>query len=361
VADKEEKMSNVRHGIKRLGWLFGILGIWAILPSLGQDFSLGTLTVARGEMKSGFLVVPEKDGIGSSIPLTIIHGAKKGKVLALVAGVHGSEYPPVLALYRLKDMLNPSQVSGTLILVHIANLPSFQRRTIYFNPFDWKNLNRVFPGDPKGTLSQRTAYVLTESVIQRCDALVDMHCGDANEALIPYSYWMISGRKGFDAQTREMALAFGLHHIIIDTTRTKDPADSKYLGNTALLRGKPAITTESGLLGRTDEESIARNVRGALNVMKHFGMIAGKPETAADTIWVDQFEVVNSDRDGLFYPKVEMGASVSAGETVGILQDYLGQTKEEVKAPFAGIILYVIGTPPANKGEPLFEVGRIKK
>jgi len=323
--------------------------------------TIGPLTVQRGEAKSGFIPVPEKDGVGTVIPVTVIHGGKKGKILALVAGTHGYEYPPILALYRLKNMIDPGRLSGTLVLVHIANMPSFQKRTIYYNPDDWKNLNRVFPGTPQGTLSQRMAYVLTENIVKTCDALIDLHCGDGNEALIPYSYWMISDNKTLDGQTREMALAFGLRHIIMDTTRTKDPADSKYLGNTAILRGKPAITTESGFLGRTDEDDIVRNIKGIQNVMRLFKMIEGKPEFAGDPVWIDKYEVVNSKSDGLFYPKVGMGATVSEGQTVGLVQDYFGAVKEDVKAPFAGIILYIIGTPPTNNGEPLFEVGRIKK
>ncbi len=337
-----------------------LLGAAASLAA--QDvMTFGPLKVKAGEKVSGVLPVPEKDGVGTSIPVTIIRGTKKGTTLALTAGVHGAEYPPVLALYRLKDMVDPKTLSGTLVLVHVANLPSFQRRTVYFNPFDGKNLNRVFPGDPNGTLSQRMAYVLTEEVIKKCDALIDMHCGDSNEALMPYSYWMISPREDLNARTKEMALAFGLRHIIIDTTRGPDPADSKYLGNTALTRGKPAITTEAGLLGRTDEESIAKNVQGALNVMKLFKMIEGKLPVLADPVWIDKYEVVNSGFDGLFYPKVEMSTMVAEGQTVGVVKDYAGVVKEEIKAPFAGIILYIIGTPPANKGEPLFEVGRIKK
>ncbi len=70
-----------------------------------------------------------------------------------MAGVHGYEYPPILALYRLKEMIDPQSLSGTLILVHIAHLPAFQKRIIYYNPDDWKNLNRVFPGDPQGTIT----------------------------------------------------------------------------------------------------------------------------------------------------------------------------------------------------------------
>jgi len=323
-------------------------------------FVMGGLRALPGEAVSGYLEVPERDGVGTRIPVTIIHGKTKGIVLALVAGVHGYEYPPILALYRLKEMIDPAALKGTLVLVHIANLPSFQRRTIYYNPFDWKNLNRVFPGDPNGTLSQRIARVLNDEVIRKSDYVVDMHCGDGNEALIPYTYWMISGDKGLNEATKKMAQAFGIPTIIIDQERTKDPADSKYFGNTAILQGKAAITTEAGFLGGTDEKSIAMNIKGSLSVMRYLKMIAGEPEPSAEPIWIDKYEVLSSNWDGLFYPLVEMGHYVAKGQKVGYIKDLLGNLKEEMRAPFAGIILYIIGTPPAVKGEPLFEVGRVQ-
>ena len=342
--------------------------VLAVLIGLGlaaaveaQEFAVGPVKARRGNTESGYLPVPEKDGLSTLIPVTVIRGSNPGKVLALVAGTHGAEYPPIHALYRLRDRIDPFRLSGTLILVHIANLPSFQKRTVYFNPFDFKNLNRVFPGDPNGTLSQRMAHVLTEEVVGKCDALIDMHCGDANEALIPYTYWMLGETKTMDDQTREMALAFGIPHIIIDTGRTKDVRDSKYLGNTAILRGKPAITTEAGYLGRSDEADILKNLYGAESVMRLFKMIDGTPVTAKDPVWIDKYEVVNSRFDGLFYPRVKMGAMVGEGEIVGAVRDYLGNLKEDMKAPFAGLILYILGTPPANTGEPLYEVGRVKK
>ena len=327
----------------------------------GEDFTIGGARVKSGSAASGYLAVPAKDGAGTEIPYTVIHGAKRGPVLALVAGVHAYEYPPILSLYRLKDMIDPKALTGTVLMVHIANLPSFKKRTIYYGPDDWKNLNRVFPGDIAGTMSQRVAAVLNDEVVKRADVLLDMHCGDGNEALIPYTYWMISGEKKLDAKTRELALAFGIPHIIIDESRTKDPKDSKYLGNTAILQGKPAITTEAGFLGRTDEESVARNVRGVLGVMRHLGMIAGRPEPATDPVWIDKYEVVYSKHDGLFAPRVEMGYYVKEGQVVGTITDYLGAWQEDVKAPFTGILLYVIGTPPCNAGEPLFEVGRVRE
>jgi predicted deacylase len=326
-----------------------------------EAFSIGSMRVPPGTRASGFLEVPEKDGVGTSVPLTVIHGVREGKVLALVAGVHGYEYPPILALYRLKDCLDPKNLSGTVILVHIANLPSFQKRTIYYSPVDWKNLNRVFPGSPEGTLSQRLASVLTEEVIRKCDCLIDLHCGDGNEALIPYSYWMISGDQKMDATTKQMCLAFGIRYIIIDESKAKDLSDSRYLGNTAVLLGKPAITTESGYLGKTDEESVSRNVSGTLNVMRLFKMIEGNPDLAVDPVWIDRYEVVYSKTDGLFYPQIKMGYYVLKGQSVGYVVNYLGEAREEVRAPFSGIIMYIINTPPTSRGEPLFEVGRVRQ
>jgi predicted deacylase len=338
---------------------------WGLGPCLQgsgerEPFSLGATKVAPGASASGFLQVPERDGIGTSIPFTVIHGAKKGKTLALVAGIHGYEYPPILALYRLKNAIDPKDLAGTVIFVHIANLPSFQKRVIYYNPSDWKNLNRVFPGSPEGTLSQRIAFILMEDVIKKCDYLIDLHCGDGNEALIPYTYWMISGDERMDEVTKNMCLAFGIKYIVIDETKIKDLADSKYLGNTAVLLGKPAITTESGYLGKTDEESISRNVNGILSVMRLFKMIEGNPDLTTDPVWIDRYEVVYSKTDGLFFPQIKMGYYVKKGQKVGIVTDYLGNLKEELLAPFSGIMLYIINTPPTSSGEPLFEVGRVK-
>ena len=322
-------------------------------------FEINGKKVPPGEMMSFKVKVEVEEDNNCFIPVTVINGRHKGKVLALAAGVHGFEYPPILALYRLKDKIDPDDLSGTLILIYIANLPGFQKRIIYYNPYDWKNLNRVFPGDPKGTQAERIAYVLIEEIVKKCDCLIDLHCGDGNEALIPYTYWMISEDEELNKITKQMALAFGIKHIIIDDSRIKDLKQSKYLGNTALLLSKPAITTESGYLGNIDEESTVRNVHGILNVMKLFKMIAGEPDMPESAVWIDKYEVVYSEYDGLFYPLTEMGYYVKKGEPIGYITDYFGKKLKTYTAPFTGILLYIIYTPPANTGEPLFEVGRV--
>lgn len=338
-----------------------LLGGVATASASGGDFQVGSLVVKPGETASGYLDVPKMGDEGTVIPITVIHGANPGPVLACVAGVHGFEYPPILALYRLKGQVDPRALSGTLLLVHIANVPSFAKRTIYYNPYDWKNLNRVFPGKLNGTLSERMAYVLNEEVIGRCDDLIDLHGGDGNEALMPYTYWMVGTDAQLNAKSRELALAFGLQHIIIDATRGQVLADSKYLANTAILRGKPAITTETGALGRTDEDYVRMVERGVTGVMRHLGMIEGRAEPVRVPVWIDKYEVLNSGSTGLFTPLVKMGDSVAAGQKVGFVNDYLGRHAEDVTVPFDGLVLYIIATPPISQGEPVIEIGHLKK
>ncbi len=171
-------------------------------------FTVGDITARAGEMASGMIPVPAAADVGTEIPVTVIHGAKPGPVLALVAGVHGYEYPPVLALLELRSWIDPQQLSGTVIMVHVANMPSFLERTIYYSPIDGKNLNRVYPGKKDGTTSERIALAITKEVIEKCDYLLDLHCGDGNEDLRHYVYMPVTGDEKMNRATREIALRF---------------------------------------------------------------------------------------------------------------------------------------------------------
>src|SRR5512136_1980015 len=132
-------------------------------PALAQGpFTVGPVTAQPGTIVSGTLDVPARAGdAGTTIPISVAQGTRPGPVLALTAGVHGMEYPPVLALQRLRATLDARDLAGTIIMVHVANMPSFLGRTIYYSPIDGKNLNRVFPGKPDGTISERIADVIT--------------------------------------------------------------------------------------------------------------------------------------------------------------------------------------------------------
>jgi uncharacterized protein len=323
-----------------------------------QPFSIGPVTAPPGATASGTLTVAARPGDeGTTIPISIVHGTTPGPVLALMAGVHGQEYTPVLALQRLLKTLDAKTLAGTVILVHVANMPSYLARTIYYSPVDGKNLNRVFPGRADGTLSERIALVLTRDVIERATHVVDLHCGDGNESLRPYTYWITTGAPAVADAGRQMALAFGLDHIVVDRERPADPKASVYLSNTAITRGKPALTIESGGLARTDEESIAAIERGVAGLLTHLNMRADGPAPVAQAIWIERSEVLRSSGTGIFYPAVERGHTVAQGTLIGRVTDFHGRVLEDVRAPFAGEVLYVIGTPAISKGEPIAFIG----
>lgn len=323
----------------------------------GSPLSVGPVTARPGEAASGYLVVPDAADPGTRIPVTVVNGRAAGPVLALVAGTHGYEYTSIVALPRVRERLDPARMKGAVILVHLANPPAFFERRIYRN-VDGKNLNRVYPGKADGTQTERIASVLTREVIDKATHVVDMHCGDGNEALRPYSYWQVTGDAPLDAAGREMALAFGLDHVVIDRERPKDPQRSLYTSNTAVLRGKPAITVESGGLGATDEASVHAQEAGALSLIAHLGIQELPSVRVVKPVFLDRTEVVTAPATGVWRWAVEKAQPVTAGALLGRIHDPFGAVLAEVRAPFGGEVLYVVATPPVARGEPLAFIGQ---
>ncbi|HVQ32153.1 MAG TPA: M14 family metallopeptidase [Vicinamibacteria bacterium] len=330
----------------------------AATASAQSPLTVGSATARPGETASGVIAVPDGADPGAQVPVSVVNGVRPGPVLALVAGTHGYEYTSIVALPRVLAKLDAKKMAGAVILVHMANPPAFYERRIYRN-VDGKNLNRVYPGNVSGTQTERIAFALTRDVIDKATHLVDMHCGDGNESLWRYSYWQVTGDAKMDAAGKELALAFGLDHIVIDRERPKDLAHSLYTSNTAVLRGKPAITAESGGMGQTDEESVAAQEKGALSVIAQLGIQEFPSARVAKPLFIDRSEVVASPVTGVWRGTVEKMQTVAEGAILGQVRDPFGKVLAEVKAPFAGKVLYVVGTPPVSKGEPVAFVGHV--
>ena len=327
------------------------------LAAQQAPLTIGTITAGAGEVVSGYLEVPAGVDSGTRIPISVARGARPGPTLALIAGTHGSEVAPVLALQQVRQQLDAARLAGTVLLVHIANPPSFYGRTIYYSPVDGKNLNRMYPGRDQGTVSERIAAVITREIIERADFVVDMHAGDGNESLRPYSYWM---PLGVDARTdsisREMGMAFGHEIIVVDSMRSRDPRASIYTSNTAMTRGKPAITTENGWLGAPDAAMVERNVTGVFRLLRYFAMLPGQRQMSRPA-WVTRTEVLRSPGSGVWHAAVQRDQRVREGDLLGWLTDPFGGSRTEIRVPFAGRVLYVVGTPAMNQGEPVGMIG----
>jgi uncharacterized protein len=330
----------------------------ALLPAQ-NSFTVGTATAAPGQKATGMLEVPAGVDAATSIPVVVVRGAKPGPVLALVSGAHGTEYASIIALEKVIQSLDPAQVSGTVILLPLVNIASFEQKVPHVNPVDGKSMNRFYPGKQDGTQTERASYVITKQVVERCDYLVDYHGGDLDENLRPYAYWPKSGDAKHDAITRDMVLAFGLDHIIVWSDRPKDPAASRYLDNTANTRGKPAIAVEAGYSGTVESGDVALLANGTLSLMRYLKMLPGAPSTVEHPVWFGKIDTVASEQGGIFYPLVPRGSYVEAGMKIGYVTDFYGKTVYEAHAPAAGVVLYICGVPSMKKGDTVANIGEI--
>src|SRR6266487_5494137 len=265
-------------------------------------FTVGTVTATRGQKALGVLKVPAGSDGGYDMPVAVVHGARPGPVLAVASGAHGSEYASILAVQRLIETVNPADVSGTLILLPLINVPSFEKITPHVNPTDNKSMNRFYPGDPNGTQTDRASFVVTKEVVEQCDHLIDLHGGDLDENLRPYSYWTVTGNQKQDEASRAMVLAFGLDHIIVSADRPKDPNASRYLENTASTRGKPSFTAEAGRSGPVDTNDATLLAQGVQNVMAHLKMTKRAAPPVRNPVWVENIVTIAADQNGMFRP-----------------------------------------------------------
>ena len=146
--------------------------------------TLPAFKTGKPRVEQGY--VQPLDGI--DIPFTIIEGKAPGPVLIVTAGVHASEFCSIEAAVRLQQT-KPEDIKGTLVILPILNLQGFPKRSIYIMPEDGKNLNRQFPGRPDGTLSEKLAHWLVSAVFPHGDCYLDLHGGDLDESLMPFTIY----------------------------------------------------------------------------------------------------------------------------------------------------------------------------
>lgn len=347
-----------------------------------QALKIGTASAAAGEKAQGYLEVPggfgqKEQGYrqvpaesgtghvevppaydpGMNIPVVVVHGSKPGKTIALVSGAHGTEYSSIIAIEKLINILDPSQLTGNVILVPLINIASFEQKVPHVNPVDNKSMNRFYPGKIDGTQTDRALYVIAKEVVDHCDYLIDYHGGDLDESLRPYAYWGAVGNAEQDRISKDMVLAFGLDHIIIWSGRPTDPAASRYLDNTSSLRGKPSIVVEAGYSGVVESDDVALLVNGTLSTMRALKMLPGEPHYIENPVWLSQVVDVLADGPGIFYPLVKRGSYINQGMKIGYITDYFGKTISEPRAPVAGVVLHVNAVPSLKKGDNIADLG----
>ena len=321
--------------------------------------TVGDAVAAPGTRVYGKLHIPAGGDAALEIPVAVINGAKPGKTIAFVAGSHGTEYTSIVALTRLIEQIDPRTLSGTAIVAPLLNVASFEQMTVHVNPVDKKGMNASYPGSLTGTQSERALAAVSDQIVKPADVIVDLHGGDLDEDLRPYSYWTRTGDAAQDDASHALALVFSLDHIIVRDVDVTNPASTRSLSGYALAQRKVALVAEAGRSGTVLEADVQALVSGCLNVLGSLKMTTRPVKPIQKPVWVSAGSRVQADGAGMFFATARRDTVVAEGAVLGYTTDYVGRRTAEVRAPTAGLITFIRGVPSMWQGATLANVSPV--
>ncbi|WP_228394338.1 succinylglutamate desuccinylase/aspartoacylase family protein [Chryseobacterium glaciei] len=319
----------------------------------------------KGTFRKDTIFTIKNDSKETYLPITIIKGKEKGPVFSIVAGIHGYEYPPIIAVQELLNEIKPEQVKGTLIIVPIANVEAFQKRTPFINPLDNKNLNNAFPGSQNGTPTDQIANIITKEIISNSTIFLDIHGGDANEDLLPFVCYY--DRKDSPENTKlahNLSAQSQINYIVSYPYNLTSTEPAKYVFKQATQQGITALSIEAGKLGTVQKENVDMIKIAVYNMLESSGnYVKSKPKIKNERkpTFFDRQDYIKVPESGIFYSELKSGDKVTKNQILGYITDGFGNKKQDVISKTDGIILYKIGTPPVNKDETLFCIGYSEK
>lgn len=319
------------------------------------ELRIGTAVARPGERAFGALQVGSlADGSEIEIPVVLINGARPGRRLYIQAAVHGTEVNPLESLRRVLIHLDPADVSGQIVAVPVANVIGFRmrdRRTAV----DGEDMNRVWPGRPGGTLSERMAHAIYTQAVAGSDLLIDLHTGYST--MIPHTVF----GEG-DERSEELARSFGTEFLVMEE-RDEEWERAGFAGklrNVAAADGIPAITPELGGFSKFEGSPIQAGVMGISNVLVRYGFIRGDVIGPSRQIVIrNHLTRLRATRGGVFVATVRPGQQVWETQELGfIYSPATFEVIETVRAPFDSIVVFHAENPVVNAGDTLVNLGR---
>ncbi|WP_144900947.1 succinylglutamate desuccinylase/aspartoacylase family protein [Halobellus captivus] len=279
------------------------------------------------------------------IPVTIINGERGGPTAFLSAAIHGDELNGVKVLQEVADRYDPTDLHGTIVCVHVANVPGYLAQQRYIPIYDL-DLNRSFPGRAGSNTAERMANQIYERFVKPCDFALDFHTSTRNRTTM----YHVRADTGNPAVNR-LARAFGSNLIL------SGEADQGSLRTVATRDEIPTITVEMGRAHRFQPELIERALDGVESVLAEYEML---PEATVQ--WPGWTKVVDGDGEktwlradtgGLVEMQYGPVPLVHEGETICTITDHFKEREKRVAAPFTGLIIGSLQNPVAAPGHPL--------
>lgn len=320
---------------------------------MADNIKIRSIETKPGEKKFGYLDIAELPSMRVTMPLMVIHGVNPGPTVSITSGVHSAEFAGIEATTRTFHQIDPANLSGTLLIVPVVNIIAFQFGNIpYINPIDNLNMNRIFPGNPNGSISYRLIHTVFNEIILRSQYHIDCHGGDIGEDLCSYcNYVQNSGNNQVDEDAEMMARLFAKY---IYPIQNFDGVSSWE----AAKKGIPSIVSESGAMGTYKEEHIQFHLNGIHNILKHFQLVDG-PAKMHDSIVFTDVPRVSVTRGGIFQALVQPGDQVEKGQKIGTIKNIFGELVEDLIAPEDSIIKIIFPKRVKTSGDTAFSMWKL--
>jgi len=267
-------------------------------------------------LQHGFLKIPHSrnDSAWGSVMLPITyarHGDGPGAILT--GANHGDEYEGPIALQHLANSIDVDRLRGRVIIMPMMNYPAFlaaQR----VSPIDQLNMNRIFPGQPKGSITQLIADYISSTLLPMCDYVLDIHSGGKTLDFLPFAAYHELDDKRQQSACEAAALAFGapwyMGLIEIDAGGMYD--------SQAEGMGKVFVSTELGGGGSTTPHTAQIAKRGVHNFLVHAGILdsaaIAPPAPSVKLDMQQEGAYVFAEHNGLLEPCVDLGDRVNKGD-----------------------------------------------
>lgn len=290
------------------------------LLMLGAEVPPGTSTRLAWSPDQSF------EGIAVPTPVLVVNGAKPGPTLCVTAAIHGDELNGIEVVRRVLYDLEPEKLSGAVIGVPIVNLQGFHRSSRYLP--DRRDLNRYFPGNPRGSAAARLAYSFFTEVITHCNALVDIHTGSFQRTNLPQLRADLE-----NPQIVELTQGFGstvvLHGDGTEGTLRRAASDA----------GIPTVTVEAGEPARVQDKAVSHSTKGVMTLLNELDMYDRKTNWGNREPVYYRSKWVRAESGGVLFSKVELGDRVRKDELLGTITDPITNVQSELRASVKGRIL----------------------
>ncbi len=315
-----------------------------------KAFKIGSVLVAPNSRQTVELPVSVlSDHTPITMSVHVVNGRRPGPTMFVSAAVHGDEVIGVEIARRLMRAEALDSLRGTLLIVPIVNTFGFLNHSRYLP--DRRDLNRSFPGSPKGSLAARLAHLFMEEIVGRSDFGIDLHSAAIHRTNLPQI--RVSPSK---PDTLMLAEAFGAPLIL--TAKLRDGS----MRQAAQDVGVDMLLYEAGEGLRFDEMSIRAGVSGVLRVMRATKMVPAKgiskPKEAS--VRAESSTWVRAPVGGLMRTFKTIGEVVKKGEVLGVVSDPFGLIEAEVLASTSGLIIGRSNFPVVNEGDALFHIASVK-